>query len=133
VMVGCTKSVDVDSAPTSDSATQTASIGHGEEIVIEEHLVRGKTTVVDFYSDYCGACVLLSPELEALAADRGDIALVKVNVNRPDVRGQIDWDSPVARQHGLESLPHLVIFDESGKEEARGDEALEMVFGWLDR
>jgi len=105
--------------------------GHGDEVKLEEHLVAGKTTVFDFYSEQCPACMMLAPELEKLAAKRPDLAIVKVDVNRPDVTDRIDWDSPVARQHNLESLPHLVIFDADGKEVASGEEAFRRVTDWL--
>lgn len=105
-------------------------ITRGEKVDIKQHLVAGKITIVDFYSDYCPACRMLAPELEELVAKRSDIAVVKVDVNRPNVEG-IDWNSPVARQYKLEALPHLVIFDKDGKEIASGEAAREKVAEWL--
>jgi len=107
-----------------------SAIGQGEEVNLDEHVVAGKTTIVDFYSDFCPPCKALSPKLEALAEKRDDIALVKVDINRPGKQG-IDWDSPVVKQFGLKSVPFLMIFGPEGKEQARGDAARATVEGWL--
>ncbi len=115
----------------SDSAVTV--VGHGAEVTLEEHVVAGKTTVFDFYSEECPACMMLAPELDKLAAKRPDLAIVKVDVNRPEVKDRIDWDSPVARQHRLEALPHLVIFDAEGKQVASGEEAFAQVTRWMDQ
>ncbi|HEU5079164.1 MAG TPA: thioredoxin family protein [Opitutaceae bacterium] len=89
-------------------------VSHGAEVTISELAVPGKYTVFDFYSDYCPPCRALKPELERIHAQRDDVALVVVDINRPNVRG-IDWKSPVAKQYNLHSIPHLVIYDPSGK------------------
>lgn len=105
-------------------------ISYGQEVNIAEYVVRGKTTIVDFYSNGCPPCRALAPRLEQLAESREDIALVVVDINRPGRRG-IDWQSPVARQYNLHSIPHLRLFDANGDEQARGDEARRLVQGWL--
>ncbi len=56
--------------------------------------------------------------------------MVKVDINRPGVKG-IDWQSPVARQFSLESIPHFKVYGPDGKLQAEGDSAYEMVLGWL--
>ncbi|MBM3502172.1 MAG: thioredoxin family protein [Armatimonadetes bacterium] len=123
------QSAGEDSGKASSSGVPV--IGRGEEVTLEEHLVSGKTTVFDFYSEQCSACMMLAPELEKLAAKRSDLAIIKIDVNRPDVTDTIDWDSPLARQHKLESLPHLVIFDADGKQIASGEEAYSRVTQWI--
>jgi len=57
---------------------------------------------------------------------------VKVDINRPDVR-KIDWQSPVAQQFALRSIPHFKIFDGEGKLISEGNEARDTVYGWLKR
>ena len=87
--------------------------------------VQGKITVVDFFSQYCPPCMRLAPLLEQLAQKRSDLAIKKVNIQRPEVSGKIDWQSPLAKQLGLHSIPHFMIFDQKGKlvvPGARGDE-----------
>jgi thiol-disulfide isomerase/thioredoxin len=108
-----------------------AHISYGEEVRLADYLVPGKTTVFDFFSEYCGPCRRLSPRLEKLHQAREDIAVVKVDINRPDVKG-IDWHSPVAQEFGLESIPHLKVYGPDGKLLAEGDAAYEMVSAWLN-
>lgn len=107
-------------------------IAHGEQVEIKDYLVPGKITVVDFTSEYCPPCRQISPLLDELHARRDDLAVVKVDINRPDVRG-IDWKSPVARQYGLQSIPHFKVFGADGKLMAEGDAAFEMVAGWIEQ
>jgi len=108
-----------------------AHISMGQEVKLADYLVPGKTTIFDFYSEYCPPCRAIAPRLEKLHAARADIAVVKVDINRPGVKG-IDWRSPVARQYNLNSIPHFKVFGPDGKLKAEGDEAYEMVAGWLD-
>lgn len=105
-------------------------ISQGQEVNLADYLVPGKTTVFDFYSEYCPPCRAIAPRLEKLHTARADIAVVKVDINRPGVKG-IDWKSPVARQFNLQSIPHFKVFDPDGKLKAEGDEAYAMVTSWL--
>lgn len=107
-------------------------IAQGQTITLADHLVKGKITVVDFTSDYCPPCRAVSPKLDELHRRRDDVAVVKVDINRPDVR-KIDWQSPVAKQFALRSIPHFKIFDGEGKLISEGDEARDTVYGWLKR
>ncbi len=89
-------------------------VARGQEVKLADFIVPGKTTIFDFYSDYCGPCVQMAPMLEKLHAERADVVVVKVDINRPGVKG-IDWKSPTARQFGLESIPHFKVFGPDGK------------------
>jgi len=106
-------------------------ISEGQEVRLADYLVPGKTTIFDFYSMYCPPCRAISPRLEKLHETHGDIAVVKVDINRPGVVG-IDWSSPVARQFGLRSIPNFKVFGPDGKLRAEGDRAYDMVAGMLD-
>jgi len=105
-------------------------IGYGEEVDLEASLVAGKTNIVDFYSIYCGPCMQLAPHLEALVDSREDLYLVKVDINRPGVKG-IDWESPTAQQFKLRSIPHLRIYGPDGKLQAEGEAATERIIKML--
>ncbi|HTT58000.1 MAG TPA: thioredoxin family protein [Opitutaceae bacterium] len=105
-------------------------ISQGQTVTLADYLVPGKTTVFDFFSEYCPPCMRISPELEKLHARRADLAVVKVDINRPGHKG-IDWQSPVARQYDLHSIPHFKIFGPDGKLMAEGDDAYEMVLNWI--
>jgi thiol-disulfide isomerase/thioredoxin len=126
-------------AATSSPAAKPAKPLHvsmGAPVKLNDYLVPGKTVVFDFYSDYCGPCKVIAPKLEALHEKRADIIVVKVDINRPGVRG-IDWKSPVAKQYGLNSIPHLKIYGPDGKLMAedgeKGAKARELVMGWLEK
>jgi len=111
---------------TKEKGEKPIKISHGEEVQIAEYVVEGKTTIFDFTSKFCPPCERISPMLDKLHADRADVVVVKVDINRPDVRG-IDWRSPVARQYSLNSIPHFKVYGPDGKLQVEGDEAYEVV------
>jgi thiol-disulfide isomerase/thioredoxin len=104
----------------------------GETLEIKTLLSQGRTTAVDFYSPYCQPCVQMAPVLEKLAARMPEIAFVKLNINRKEVRG-IDWRSPLAQQYRLKSVPYFMIFDPRGRLVAEGPEAQKMIKDWLQK
>jgi len=103
-----------------------ANILKSQEVNVANYLVPGKTTIVDFYSEYCPPCRAIAPRLAKLHASRDDVAVVKVDINRPEVKG-IDWGSPVARQYNLDSVPHFKIYGPDGRLQAEGDAAYDQV------
>jgi thiol-disulfide isomerase/thioredoxin len=111
-------------------------VSRGQPVKLTDYLIPGKTVVFDFYSDYCGACVQLAPALKELHRKREDVVVVKVDVNRPGVKA-IDWDSPVVRQYGLHSLPHLKVYGPTGSliAEDVGPQLAgrRLVLGWLQQ
>jgi thiol-disulfide isomerase/thioredoxin len=94
----------------------------GDEFDIESYLQKGKTNIVDFYSDYCPPCRKISPLLQKLGRKRPDLAILQVDINRKGVKG-IDWGSPLARQYQLQSVPHFRIYDGEGNLINQGQEA----------
>ena len=111
-------------------AHEPAVIARGEVVELTDHLVSGKITVFDFTSQYCPPCRQIEPFMLRLHREREDLAVVKVDINRPDVRG-IDWRSPVAMKYRLGSIPAFTVYDANGKLMATGDQARNLVFGWL--
>jgi thiol-disulfide isomerase/thioredoxin len=110
---------------------EPAHIAMGQTIVLADHLVPGKTTIVDFTSKYCGPCQVYNEPLAKLHAARTDLAVVKVDINRPDVK-KIDWSSPVAQQFKLQSIPHFKVYGPDGKLVAEGNDARAMVHKFVD-
>jgi thiol-disulfide isomerase/thioredoxin len=95
------------------------SANPGEEISIDYYVQEGKTTIFDFYSDYCPPCRKISPRLERLDRKRDDIVVLKVDINRPGRKG-IDWGSPVVRQYRIKFVPFFMIYDPSGRRTHEG-------------
>jgi thiol-disulfide isomerase/thioredoxin len=104
----------------------------GETLDLKTLPVQGKTTLVDVYSPYCPPCLRLASLLEKLAQQRQDLAIKKVNIQRPEIKGKIDWKSPLARQLNLHAIPYFLIYDRKGKLIAEGKEARPQVLQWLD-
>ncbi len=95
-------------------------------INLKSMLVKSKTNIVDFYSDYCGPCKRISPLLEKLDQRRSDIAVIKIDINRRGVKG-IDWQSPIAKQFRLKSIPYFIVVSPWGKLMCEGKEAYDYV------
>ena len=62
----------------------------GEDIDFAQHLAAGKTTIVDFYADWCVPCKVLEAKLVERMRENDRIALRKVNI--------VDWASAVAKK-----------------------------------
>ena len=93
---------------------EPAHVSQGRKINLADHLVAGKTTIVDFTSKYCGPCQFYNEPLAKLHARNADVAVVKVDINRPEAK-TIDWKSPVAGQFNLQSIPHFKVYGPDGK------------------
>lgn len=90
------------------------AISQGREVNLADFLVPGKVTIFDFTSEYCPPCRAYADPLLKLHERRAEVAVVKIDINRPEIH-QIDWNSPVARQYGLHSIPHFKIYGPDGK------------------
>ncbi len=105
-------------------------IAQGMEVSLTDFLVPQKFTVFDFTSEYCPPCRRYTEPLLHLHQQRADIAVIKVDINRPEIH-RIDWQSPVAKQYGMRSIPHFKVYGPQGDLLAEGDEARAMVDGWI--
>ena len=117
-------------SPTLLSGGAVNGANPGQELDLKAQLRPGRTNIVDFFSKYCPPCMRISPLLEDLGKKRSDLQIVKVDINRPGVTG-IDWQSPLAKQFGLQSIPHFKIYDGSGKLVKEGDPAFQQIMVWL--
>ena len=63
----------------------------------------GKAVLVDFWATWCGPCVKLAPELEALAAEHDDIIVGKINIEEAD-------NQTLAVQLGINTIPSLFFY-----------------------
>jgi len=101
-------------APVHEKQSEPLRIAQGAEVSLADYLVPGKTVVFDFTSKFCGPCRAYDQPLHDLHANRADLVVIKVDINRPDVSG-IDWQSPVARQFELRSIPHFKVYGPAGQ------------------
>ncbi|MCP4153611.1 MAG: thioredoxin family protein [bacterium] len=102
----------------------------GAELDVEDYIKEGKTTIVDFYSEFCPPCRKISPLLKRLDAKREDIVVIKLDLNRKGKRG-IDWQSPLTQQYGIRSIPYFQIYDEEGELLHAGRNAAQEVYKLL--
>lgn len=138
-----TASGSTDAAYSSDSAESAGSLepgaedshpvvlAQGAEIEVTDYLAEGNITVIDFYSEFCPPCRRIAPYLLKLHQEREDITVVKIDINRPGVKG-IDWGSPVAKQYRLQSIPHFQVYDAEGRLLAEGREAMGLIQGYME-
>jgi thiol-disulfide isomerase/thioredoxin len=89
---------------------------------LKKKIVKGRTNIIEFYSEYCPPCKRIAPFLKKLDARREDIAVIRIDINRAGVKG-IDWESPVAKQFKLKSIPYFIVISPWGKFMCEGKEA----------
>ena len=79
----------------------------GAVVNIEAGLVPGYVTVVDFWSESCGACHVVGEMLTKGVADAPLILIRKVDVG--------DAFTPVAAAYDIGALPHYRVYDKHGR------------------
>ena len=67
-----------------------------EELVLNNP----KTVLLDFWAPWCGPCRMVAPIVEAIAEERDDVVLGKVNV---------DEEMALAMRFSIVSIPTLVV------------------------
>ncbi len=88
-------------------------VTRASRVDLEDHLESGQFVLFDFYADWCGPCRSLEPHLEKLAKElEGDLVIKKVDIVR--------WNTPVTKQYGISSIPHMKLFDRDGNLVSQG-------------
>ncbi len=103
----------------------------GKPISIEAY--RGKVILVDFWAVWCGPCIAETPNMKKVYdayKDKGfDIIGISLDNDEANLRQYLKknnitwrqvfsgkgWDSPVARQYGIYSIPNMWLIDKDGK------------------
>ena len=67
----------------------------------QEVLQNDQPVLVDFWAEWCGPCHAIAPVLEQMESERGDLRVVKLN---------IDEEPAVAQRYGVMSIPTLILF-----------------------
>ena len=64
-------------------------------------------TLIEFYADWCDTCKVAGPELAKAVELADGVVLRRINIK--------SYKSPVARQHRIKKVPHLMLCDDRGK------------------
>jgi thioredoxin 1 len=72
-----------------------------EQTFEQEVLAGDQPVLVDFWAEWCGPCHAIAPVLDQIAAERGELKVVKLN---------IDEQPAVAQRYGVMSIPTLILF-----------------------
>ena len=67
-----------------------------EELVVNAE----KKVLLDFWAPWCGPCRMVAPIVEAIAEERSDVVIGKINV---------DEEMELATEFGIVSIPTLVV------------------------
>jgi thiol-disulfide isomerase/thioredoxin len=86
------------SAPPPAPVPPTPMVGE-----VESQLVEGGVTLVDFWADYCGACITVAGHVAVAIATKENIHVIKFDVG--------DGDTPIAIKYGVTELPHWKVYD----------------------
>ena len=71
-----------------------------KENFAQEVLQSEKPVLLDFWASWCGPCRMLSPIVDEVAEERGDVKVGKVNVDeQPELAGEF----------GVMSIPTLLV------------------------
>jgi thiol-disulfide isomerase/thioredoxin len=99
--------------------------------------LRGSVVLVDFWATWCGPCIAELPNLQSVHERYKDAGLKVVSVSLDKDREKLTrflertampwpqiffpepakqgWDNPLAKQFGVEGIPHMMVVDKEGK------------------
>ena len=75
----------------------------GVLVKVEDATLAGYVTIVDFWSESCGACVVVAGKVTAAIASQPRVLLRKIDVG--------DGFTPAAKAFEIEALPHYNVYD----------------------
>jgi thiol-disulfide isomerase/thioredoxin len=111
-------------APAGSGGVTKVSNG-GQSVDLNSLMPAGKITVVDFYADWCGPCRSIAPHLEKLAKENPNVVLVKVDI--------VKWGTPVTKQHNINSVPNIRVFDRNRRPMGQPTSSLSQVQSYIEK
>jgi hypothetical protein len=90
--------------PAGPPPVKELQVNHtGEQVELARVLVPGYVTIVDFWSESCGACVVVGGKVSTAIAAEARVVMRKIDVG--------DGFTPVAKSFEIEALPHYNVYD----------------------
>ncbi len=88
-----------------DSPHTAGNVVHATDDTFDAEVLQATVPVlVDFWAPWCGPCKAVGPLLDEIAAERGDVRVVKINVD----------DNPkTAQQFGVRAIPTMLLFKDA--------------------
>jgi len=122
-------------ASTSGAATkppEPPTIAHGERVDVTAHLVPGRITVFVLTSPYSTFSAKFDDECRQLHAQRDDVAVVFIAINRPEVHW-LDGDSPASAQFDVKKrgIPSVILYDANGQPMPEEMNEQSTIWSWL--
>ncbi len=102
VLFGCGHPIP---APRAEAPKSVQLNKPGEPVELEPALASGYVTVVDFWSESCGACTIVGGMLAVQVAYAPDVLIRKIDVG--------DGFTAVAKQFKIGALPHYNVYDKA--------------------
>jgi len=99
VLAGCGAAAPAQPAPAKEVQLNQP----GVVVKVEDATLAGYVTIVDFWSESCGACVEVHARVAAGIADQPKTVLRKVDVG--------DGLGELAKRYDISALPHYNVYD----------------------
>ena len=104
-------------------------ISHGESVVLADHLVQDKFTIVDVGASWCSPCHDASHRLKGYLATHDDVAVRVVHL--PGEAWEMN-DSPAVELLPRNAIPYFEVYAPSGKQIYSGN-SVERAIKKIDR
>lgn len=104
----CDKSDDT--KKPNETNADTSVPYEGKNVLLKDLVAKGSITIIDFYAEWCGGCMILLPQLEELPRKYENIVLRKVDLT--DRREDLER---ILKTFGEEYVPYIRIYDSDGK------------------
>jgi len=119
-------------SPAGAKPAEPPVIGNGERVEIAEHLVPGRITVFVVTNLTGSFGAQFHDECRQVHAQRDDVAVVFVEINRPGIKW-MDGDSPASAQFDVKKrgIPSVILYDAAGQPMPEEMNQQSTIWSWL--